>query len=572
MPKSSTRRLRGGRRRCIVPKILGGDVELGNFVLGAERPEGTAHLASAAILQEVDGCTAKPTAGAATSGGYAVAQQALHSSGAGYWAGYGGGFNPWNGYSYWPADDPQDRARRWLRENGGCIYIDLDHTEFAIPEVRSAYDFVAVDKAMVRIVRKCLHAANARRPAERKIVVLANNSDGRGNSYGSHLNLLVTRQAWDDLFALRLYPTLFNFIAYQVSSIIFTGQGKVGAENGRSWIDYQISQRADFFETLVGEQTTVRRPLANSRDEPLCGSASNGAAVPLARLHCIFYDNTLCHTSTLLKAGVMQIIGAQIEADDLDPNLILEDPLAAILAWSRDPDLKTRARLISGRQVTAAELQLMFLERAAAFVRRGRCRGVVPHAASILALWEDTLRKLEARDFDALTGLDWVLKRSLIERARGRRTGMSWSSPDIRFLDFAYSNLDENEGLYWACERSGLAKPLVTDAEIDRFVSQPPDDTRAWTRAMILRSVEAGSIADIDWHRIELRVPEGGFETREARHTVRLDTPLGWRKRDTEDAFRRSDSVAELLRSLASVPPGSAEGRATNDQHPERNR
>ena len=26
------------------------------------------------------------------------------------------------------------------------------------------------------------------------------NSDGYGHSYGSHLNFLVTRRAWDDLF------------------------------------------------------------------------------------------------------------------------------------------------------------------------------------------------------------------------------------------------------------------------------------------------------------------------------------------------------------------------------------
>ena len=79
---------------------------------------------------------------------------------------------------------------------------------------------------------------------------------------------------------------------------MFTGQGKVGSENGRPATPYQLSQRADFVETLMGKQTTHRRPIVNSRDEALCGATSHfvsGASqdLGLARLHCIFFDNTL---------------------------------------------------------------------------------------------------------------------------------------------------------------------------------------------------------------------------------------------------------------------------------------
>ena len=33
-------------------------------------------------------------------------------------------------------------------------------------------------------------------------------------------------------------------------------------------VPYQFSQRADFFETEVGLETTVKRPIVNTRDEP----------------------------------------------------------------------------------------------------------------------------------------------------------------------------------------------------------------------------------------------------------------------------------------------------------------
>ena len=39
----------------------------------------------------------------------------------------------------------------------------------------------------LRIARDALHRANARLPGGQKIQVLVNNSDGQGNSYGSHL-------------------------------------------------------------------------------------------------------------------------------------------------------------------------------------------------------------------------------------------------------------------------------------------------------------------------------------------------------------------------------------------------
>ena len=131
-------------------------------------------------------------------------------------------------------------------------------TSVCIPEVLSAYDHVAAWHAMLRVARDALDAANARQPPDARIQVLVNNSDGSSNSYGSHLNFLLTRQAWDDMFRRKLHQLLY-LAAYQASSIVFTGQGKVGAENGAPRVRYQLSQRADFLERLVGTQTITAR-------------------------------------------------------------------------------------------------------------------------------------------------------------------------------------------------------------------------------------------------------------------------------------------------------------------------
>ena len=246
--------------------------------------------------------------------------------------------------------------------------------------------------------------------------MLINNSDGRGNSYGSHLNFLISRRTWDSLFHRRLHYLAY-LASYQATSIVITGQGKVGSENGAPPVDYQLSQRADFFETMTGTQTTFRRPLVNSRDEPLCGLTDKGMPKrsmdsKLARLHCIFYDSNICHVACLLKCGMFQILLAMLEAGRVRQRLILDDPLAAVRRFSHDPSLRARARTATGLRLTAVEWQRLFLEDAQKFVAAGGCGGAVPRAEEILDLYADTLEKLQTGNLEALTGrLDWVLKR-----------------------------------------------------------------------------------------------------------------------------------------------------------------
>jgi proteasome accessory factor A len=477
-----------------VPKIIGADAELGNLILGAPVGDrGTCREAARALLAEIDGVSA-----------------GRRSSRYGERLPEDPPAVPYRGASEAEDPDEMDRGRVFLSTNGASVYIDLDHLEITTPETRSARDHVAAWHAMLRIARDALHRANARLPDGQRIVALVNNSDGKGHSYGSHLSISLSRAAWDDMFVQRMHPSLFFLIAFQASSIVITGQGKVGVENGWSRIAYQISQRADFFMQITGPETSYRRPLANSRDESHCtahfDAASREILVPGARLHCIFHDQTLCHVATFLKAGLMQLVVAMIEAGRVDRGLVLRSPLNAVRKWSRDPSLCARAALDDGREVTAVELQRLYLERAREFAASGDCAGVVPEAPAILDLWSDTLDRLERRDFDVLSRrLDWVGKRRLLERAMDDSRGLDWDSPEIAYLDQMYGSLDDAEGLYWSCERAGAVDFLLSDYAIEHFVHEPPSDTRAWARAMLLRSYPANDIDEIDWSFVRLR-------------------------------------------------------------------
>ncbi len=575
----------------VLPKLIGCDAEVGNFISGQEGGTDTAKEASRAIIREIKGhagrdrgrladclcdecesdrrsarrnanrgyCSRVENDGTVTvylSPGYSV--DPIH----------GGG----DGDSGDRDEGVRDHDRIHLPENGGCVYIDLDHVELCLPETRSAFDYVACWHAALRILRRALHAANCKRPEGEKIHVLVNNSDGEGHSYGSHLNFLISERTRQNIFERRMQYLLY-LAAYQVSSILFTGQGKVGCEDGSRGVDYQLAQRADFFEQIVGPQTTHARPIVNSRDEALCGTYEYRRREPrpaegeMARLHVIFFDSTLCHVSTLLKAGVMQIILAMIEAEKVNPRLILDDPVAAVKVWSRDTSLRSKMTLCSGRRVTALDLQFMFLEEAMRFAGRGGLDGIVPRAAKILDLWADTLGKLRMRDLASLSRrLDWVLKLSVLEGLRHDRKDIHWKHPVMKQLDHLYSSLDPDEGLFWTFDAEKVVEHVVSEKDIEYFLSNPPADTRAWTRAMLLRQAGPHRTAGIDWDYVRCIVRDeiGCFQHR----TVDLADPLGFTKDCSRAIFEEGaplESIVSALQANASNDsrrPGETETNA----------
>lgn len=527
----------------LVPKLCGADIELGNFILGLDTQRRTGFEASRLLLREIDGLPRADKFRGVSCGCSACRGDSRNR-------GSGGGSRE-NGSAQMRVN-PQDWGRKYLPANGGCIYIDLDHLELCLPEVVSAYDHVACWHAMLRIARAALEAANAKLPAGAEIQVLVNNSDGKGNSYGSHLNFLITRRSWDNIFRRKIHYMLY-LAAFQASSIVYTGQGKAGSENGAPAVDFQLSQRADFFERLLGSQTTHNRPIVNSRDEPLCGNdrsaGAGGAASEMARLHVIFFDNTLCHVASLLKVGVMQIVLAMIEAEEVNTELLLDDPIEAVRQWSHDPSLRARAAMTSGEELTAVDLQLRFLADAKRFVARHDSEMFIPRAAEIIELWEDTLLKLQAGDMEALAHrLDWALKYSLLRGVLGQRPDLSWSSPEIKHLDHLYSSLESSEGLYWAYEREGFVERIADEELIEYFTANAPEDTRAWTRAKLLRWAGADAVEDVDWDSIRFKTESERY--RNSYRKLEMSNPLAFTRGLTEASFEHSSSLDELLDAL----------------------
>src|SRR5437773_4875086 len=224
--------------------------------------------------------------------------------------------------------------------NGARYYVDHAHPEYSTPECADALELVCADKAGERILARSMQAARRLLGSGQEIVVYKNNTDGKGNSYGTHENYLVDR-------SVPFSSLVRNLLPWFVSRQVFTGAGKVGSENGAAAVDYQISQRADFFEEEVGLETTLKRPIVNTRDEP--------HADPQAyrRRHVIAGDANLCEVATFLKVGTLAIVLAMIEDDfaaDLD--LALASPVQAIRRVSHDISLTQPLQLANGKTMT----------------------------------------------------------------------------------------------------------------------------------------------------------------------------------------------------------------------------
>ncbi len=356
--------------------------------------------------------------------------------------------------------------------NGARYYVDHAHPEVAVPECADAREVVVWDKAAEAIVRISMRAAAAFLPAGQQLVAYKNNSDGKGNSYGCHENYLLDR-------AVPFARIVEGVTPFFVTRQIFCGAGKVGVEiPGLSAQDvpFQLSQRADFIEEPVGLETTLKRPIVNTRDEPHADHEK------YRRLHVILGDANLSEVATFLKVGTSSLVLAMIEDDELPSGLGLAAPVAATRAISHDPDLRRVVERSGGGTVTALDVQWEYLTAAQKYAETHGLEAVGEEVgAEVLARWEAVLSALETDPTSLANQLDWVAKRQLVDAYR-ERDGLRPGDARLRAVDLQYHDLRSDRSLF---ERLPMER-LTTDAEVAEAVTEPPRTTRAFFRGRCL--------------------------------------------------------------------------------------
>jgi proteasome accessory factor PafA2 len=412
--------------------------------------------------------------------------------------------------------------------NGARYYVDHAHPEYSTPECLTPRELVVHDKAGERILERSLLEVARAMPGAPALSIYKNNTDGKGNSYGTHENYLVDR-------ATPFSDIVRDLTPFFVSRIVFTGAGKVGAEapwDERGRGTFQLTQRADFFETEVGLETTLKRPIINTRDEP------HADPERYRRLHVIVGDANLCEVATFLKIGTTAIVLKMIE-DAFLPELTVQNPVQALHEISRDPTCRATVTLADGRTVTAVQLQWEYLEHAKKYVER---EDDTPEQREVVERWEVVLTALED-DPSTLHGqLDWVAKQRVLQAYRDR-DGLEWADPKLRAIDLQYHDVRRDRGLYYRLESSGKVERLTSDAEVEAAIDDPPEDTRAYFRGRCI-SRYPDAIAAASWD--SLIIDTGA----DALQRIPMREPLRGTKEHVEELLTQADDAAALVARL----------------------
>ncbi|CAI2719659.1 proteasome accessory factor PafA2 family protein [Nitrospina watsonii] len=411
--------------------------------------------------------------------------------------------------------------------NGGRVYLDMGHLEYASPECSNLTDLVTFDRAGDMVVQEALEDLGW----SDQVAFIKNNVDLETNAtFGCHENYLVSRAfQFDNRENLRL---LASFL---VTRQIYAGAGRTGACNPqpfRDWddihqakkdteeVNFQLSQRADHIPNEFYRWVQYNRAIVNTRDEPLSDPSK------YRRIHLLVGDSNMSEFATALKMGTTSLIMELIELGVANPDWILADSVAAMRSISRDQDFKWDIQMRDGNQSTALELQREMWKAA-----KEHLAGKSADADWVIEAWGSVLDDLPKGPEHLIGRVDWAAKYWLLTEFM-ETENLGWKDPWVKSLDLEFHNLNRNVGLYWGLEETGDANRKTTDAAIEHAKHNPPRGTRADGRGeLVKRLVESQTGYLIDWI---------GFRLNKEEPFLMLDPFVSYKK-DIKEYLERMD-------------------------------
>jgi proteasome accessory factor A len=221
----------------------------------------------------------------------------------------------------------------------------------------------------------------------------------------------------------------------------------------------------------------------------------------------------------------------------------LAEPVHALQDISHDPSLTCTVRLTDGRLVTALDLQEMYYE-AAVSASAGGCD---EQTRDVLDRWGALIGVLRRDPMDAAASVDWVAKLKILQAYRDRDS-VGWDHPRLALVDLQYADLRPGKGIYHRLAQRGEVELLVSQAQVERAVAEPPLDTRAYFRGRCIASFPA-EVVGASWDSIIFELPSSNRLQR-----VQTREPLRGTARLTERLFEESADAEDFLTRLLSGP------------------
>jgi proteasome accessory factor A len=220
--------------------------------------------------------------------------------------------------------------------------------------------------------------------------------------------------------------------------------------------------------------------------------------------------------------------------------MALRNPVKAIKDVSRDLTCKLPIELASGRKILPVDLQREFLEYAQRYVAE---RGADDVTQDIVRKWEVILDRLASDPLSLGREVDWVAKWHLLTTYMERRHE-DWNGSRVAMMDLQYHDIRPDRGLYFLLERQGAVERILTEADIVDAIENPPADTRAYFRGMVLKKFR-DQVFGVNWDSLSFNLGEGPIKR------ILMEEPLKGTKAHVQGLLERSKTAAELVSNLS---------------------
>lgn len=502
----------------IIPKHVGGDCELSTTGTGPNGEALRSWDVTKTILDHIDTAFLPHTTWSMPERGW----------GNGW---YGGG---WGAYS------ATDSNRHWA-PNGSCHYCDLGKLECASAETLSARQYSAEQISNLLIAEAARQAAEAAAPVGTKFHLTAENVDplDPSISWGTHFNVAVSRQLWEDLYLENRHPNVYSFVVSSLAAAtVMFGSGYIlPLKSGE--IVYSLSARSHHLGRLTSLDTTraFKRGITNSRRQGFSDQE---------RQHLINFD--FAPISARLRCCLVQMIFAAAENGFCGLNLF--DPLNALRTWSFGLDLETGklpevALLADGRKMTLPQYMRQLATVLLDMVESGLVgEDVVPEAGELLPIIIELTHQLEAGALaQSAKHLDFCAKLMVLMSLSNNGT-TTLGDATTRLSSFDFTNTDRTRGWFWKLWDAGRVDPLVTRDDVQQALEAAPSNTRAWGRGALISKFH-DSVTAVDWDHVELR--REGVTSRWGQHVkIALSRIESLNRVEFEQILTEARSVDEL--------------------------
>jgi proteasome accessory factor A len=205
--------------------------------------------------------------------------------------------------------------------------------------------------------------------------------------------------------------------------------------------------------------------------------------------------------TTYLKTGATALVLEMVEDGFIRKDFSLRNPVRALKDISRDLTCKKKLQLDDGVKASALEIQQEYYELALKYYAT---KPKDLDVEDILEKWGYVLRWLDEDPMHLKREIDWVIKKSLIDKYLDKQEGIP-SDDKVLMMDLQYHDIRLTKGLYYLLERKQQVDRVLTDEQIRLAMVQPPQNTRAKLRGELIKLAKQKRIPyDLDWNYIRL--------------------------------------------------------------------